>query len=145
MPSWVDTAVADYGRRMPAELALAWQEIKVETRSPGSTVARCLTREADRIRAALPRRAYLIALDEKGTACTTVALADHLQRWQALGDPVAMIIGGPDGLDQSLKQAARETLRLSDLTLPHPIVRVVLAEQLYRAWTINNGHPYHRT
>lgn len=145
MPSWVQAGVAEYGKRMPAELALTWHEIKAEPRTGSTSVAQCLDREAARIVAAMPRRAHAVVLDEVGARCTTQALATHLARWQALGAPVAMVIGGPDGIADSLKHEASESLRLSDLTLPHPIVRVLLAEQLYRAWSINARHPYHRS
>jgi 23S rRNA (pseudouridine1915-N3)-methyltransferase len=86
----------------------------------------------------------VVALDERGTSLTTVALAQKLKAWQLENDAVALVIGGPDGLDPALRQAAHERIRLSDLTLPHAMVRVLLAEQLYRAWSINAGHPYHR-
>ncbi len=144
MPGWVDTAVDEYSKRMPAELAVQWHEIKAEPRTGSVNVAQCLAREAERIRTALPRRARIVVLDEHGARCNTMALAGHLERWQALVTPVAIVIGGPDGIADSLKLAAQESLRLSDLTLPHPIVRIVLAEQLYRAWTILARHPYHR-
>lgn len=144
MPAWVETAVDEYTRRMPAELALIWREVKAETRGKTTSSEQCLSREAARIQAALPKRGHTIVLDEHGKRCTTVQLAENLARWQELGTPISMVVGGPDGVHDSIKQQANETLRLSDLTLPHPIVRVVLAEQLYRAWTILMNHPYHR-
>ena len=100
--------------------------------------------ERVRIEAAIPRGARIVALDERGTSLTTVALADKLKAWQLGADDVALVIGGPDGLDPGFRQAAQERIRLSDLTLPHAMVRVLLIEQLYRAWSINAGHPYHR-
>jgi len=144
VPAWVNTGVQEYGKRLPAELALNWREVKTETRSKGVSIEQCLSREAARLQAAIPKQSHVILLDEHGKNCTTVKLSAHLSRWQNLGQPIAIIIGGPDGVDASIKQIANETLRLSDLTLPHPIVRVLLAEQLYRAWTILNHHPYHR-
>ena len=144
MPAWVQTGVAEYSKRMPAELAFDWREVKVETRGRNLSVEQCLSREATRLSAALPKRGHTILLDERGKTCTTARLATHLSRWQSLGTPVSIIVGGPDGVHDTIKQSASETLRLSDLTLPHPIVRIVLAEQLYRAWTILTGHPYHR-
>ena len=100
--------------------------------------------ERARIEAAIPRGARTVALDERGTSLTTAALAYKLKAWQLGADDVALVIGGPDGLDPGFRQAAHERIRLSDLTLPHAMVRVLLIEQLYRAWSINAGHPYHR-
>ncbi|NQW80773.1 MAG: 23S rRNA (pseudouridine(1915)-N(3))-methyltransferase RlmH, partial [Polaromonas sp.] len=100
--------------------------------------------ERSRIDAAIPKGMHIVALDERGTNITTVALADKLRLWQREGDDVSIVIGGPDGLDPGFKQAAHERIRLSDLTLPHAMVRVLLIEQLYRAWSITVNHPYHR-
>jgi len=144
MPAWVSDGVQEYGKRMPAELALNWREVKTETRNKSVSIAQCLSREAARLQAAIPKQSHVVLLDEHGQACTTVKLSAHLARWQSLGSPISIIIGGPDGVDPTIKQMANETLRLSDLTLPHPVVRVLLAEQLYRAWTILTHHPYHR-
>ena len=96
------------------------------------------------IEAAIPKGAHVVALDERGKSLTTVALAQRLKEWQLEGRDVALVIGGPDGLDPQFKRAAHERIRLSDLTLPHAMVRVLLVEQLYRAWSINANHPYHR-
>jgi 23S rRNA (pseudouridine1915-N3)-methyltransferase len=103
-----------------------------------------MAREAQRIRAQLPPRCKLVVLDERGEDLTTVALAQRLAGWQLDAAPVAIVIGGPDGIAPELRTAADQTLRLSSLTLPHALVRVLLAEQLYRAWSINAQHPYHR-
>jgi 23S rRNA (pseudouridine1915-N3)-methyltransferase len=103
-----------------------------------------MTAEAGRLEAALPRGAHRVVLDERGTARSTAQLAERLQAWRRDGRDVAFVIGGPDGLDPGLKATAGETLRLSDLTLPHAFVRVLLAEALYRAWSLTEGHPYHR-
>ena len=100
--------------------------------------------DRERIEAAIPRGARTVVLDERGTALGTTALAERLTHWQSLGQDVALLIGGPDGLDPALRQSAHERIRLSDLTLPHAMVRVLLVEQLYRAWSLNAGHPYHR-
>jgi 23S rRNA (pseudouridine1915-N3)-methyltransferase len=100
--------------------------------------------ERERIEAQIARGMRIVALDERGTSLTTQALAAKLKAWQLEGDDVALVIGGPDGLDPDFRQAAHERIRLSDLTLPHAMVRVLLVEQLYRAWSINAGHPYHR-
>lgn len=144
MPAWVSEGVNEYSKRMPTELALNWREVKTEPRQKGGSVAQCLQREAARLQAGIPKQSHVVLLDERGRQCTTEKLSAHLARWQGLGTPITIIIGGPDGVDPTIKQAAHETLRLSDLTLPHPIVRVLLAEQLYRAWSILTNHPYHR-
>ena len=143
MPAWVDQVVADYSGRMPAEFRVEWREVRAEQRT-GGTPAVWMAREAQRLRTALPPGATLVALDERGTDLTTRDLAARLQRWQHDAQPVALLIGGPDGLDPALKAEARDRLRLSSLTLPHPMVRVLLAEQLYRAWSVLANHPYHR-
>jgi 23S rRNA (pseudouridine1915-N3)-methyltransferase len=103
-----------------------------------------MAQEAERIRAALPRRARVVALDEHGAGLTTRALAQRVEQWMAAGNDVAFIVGGADGIDAGLKSAAHETLSLSSLTLPHALVRVLLAEQLYRAVSLLGNHPYHR-
>lgn len=147
MPAWVETAVADYTRRMPSEIRLEWREIRAEPRARnagGDAIARCMSREAQRIRAAEPAGARRVVLDERGKDLGTRALADRLAAWREAANPVAILVGGPDGLDPALKRDADETIRLSSLTLPHALVRVLLAEQLYRAWTVLSNHPYHR-
>jgi len=144
MPSWVDEAVDDFARRMPAEWRVDWKTVKAEPRTGGGSPAQWKAREAQRIRDALPDGARLVVLDERGADLDSAGLAARLGAWRRAGDPVALVIGGPDGLDAALKAQAPESLRLSSLTLPHALVRVLLAEQLYRAWSINAGHPYHR-
>ena len=150
MPGWVDAAVTDYLKRLPPELRIECAAVRTEPRTgdaarrSAAATATLLAREADRIRAQLPARARLIVLDERGADLTTVALAARLGAWQRDAAPVANAIGGPDGLDAGLRGDAAETIRLSSLTLPHALVRVLLAEQLYRAWSVNAGHPYHR-
>lgn len=144
MPEWVQTAWQDFAKRMPRDCALDLREVKADARTQGRTVPQMMSAEAQRIEAAIPAHALRVILDEHGQDLTTTALAHHLKAWQASGTDVAFIIGGPDGLDPALKQTARQTLRLSSLTLPHAMVRVLLAEQLYRAWSILAGHPYHR-
>ena len=144
MPAWVQTAVGDYTGRMPAEFVVEWREVRAEQRSAGANAAVWMAREAQRIRAALPSGARVMALDERGTDLDTRQFAERLRRWQQHAQPVAILIGGPDGLDDELKSNASERLRLSSLTLPHPLVRVILAEQLYRAWSVLASHPYHR-
>ena len=144
MPGWVDTAVDDYARRMPAELRVEWRAVRAEPREAAGGAARCMTREAARIRDALPQGARLVMLDERGADLDSVGLSRRLLGWQHDARPVALVIGGADGIDPALKAQADETLRLSSLTLPHALARVLLAEQLYRAWSIASGHPYHR-
>lgn len=144
MPDWAQTAWADYAKRFPPELRLELKAIKTEPRSGGRTTEQIMTAERQRIEAAIPSGTHVVALDERGSALTTAALAAKLSQWQGQGGDVALLIGGPDGLHPALRQAAHERIRLSDLTLPHAMVRVLLVEQLYRAWSINAGHPYHR-
>lgn len=143
-PAWVVEGWNDYAKRMPRESALELIEVKPESRSTGKTVAVMMASEAQRINAALPNQCLRVVLDEHGDATTTRQLADRLKKWMSGGQDVALIIGGPDGLDASIKQSANETLRLSSLTLPHALVRVILAEALYRAASLLKGHPYHR-
>jgi len=143
VPDWAATAWDDYAKRFPPELRLELKAVKTEPRG-SRTVEQLMAAERERIAAAIPRGAHVVALDERGTALTTTALAARLKTWQLDAADVALVIGGPDGLDPSLRAAAHERIRLSDLTLPHAMVRVLLAEQLYRAWSINAGHPYHR-
>jgi 23S rRNA (pseudouridine1915-N3)-methyltransferase len=143
VPDWAQTAWDDYAKRFPHDLKLELRAVKTEPRA-SKTVAALYAAERSRIEGVLPKGCRVVALDERGSALTTQALAGKLQQWQLEGDDVALVIGGPDGLDPAFKQAAHERIRLSDLTLPHAMVRVLLVEQLYRAWSINANHPYHR-
>lgn len=143
VPDWAQTAWDDYAKRFPYELKVELKTVKTEPRG-SKTVETLYAAERARIEAVIPKGCRIVALDERGTALTTMGLANKLQNWQLESDDVALIIGGPDGLDPAFKQAAHERIRLSDLTLPHAMVRVVLIEQLYRAWSINANHPYHR-
>ena len=143
MPAWVDAAFGDFAKRMPAELRLELKEVKAEPRA-GKKAAQLMAAEAARIEAAVPRGARRVVLDEHGDRVTSAQLAARIAAWQGEGRDAALIVGGPDGIDSALKARAEETLRLSDLTLPHALVRVVVAEAIYRAWSINAGHPYHR-
>jgi 23S rRNA (pseudouridine1915-N3)-methyltransferase len=143
MPAWVEAAYAEYAKRMPTEFRLDLRELKAQARS-GAATETILAREAEAIRAALPKRARVIALDERGDAVTSKELADLMRGWREAGDPIAFVIGSADGLDSSIKQGAHKLLRLSNMTLPHGLARVLLAEQLYRAYSIIEGHPYHR-
>lgn len=143
VPEWAQTAWDDYAKRFPPELRLELRAVKTEPRGSKSLDA-LYAAERERIAAQIPRHARTVVLDERGTALSTQALAARLRDWQGAGDDVALVIGGPDGLDPAFRAAAHERIRLSDLTLPHAMVRVLLVEQLYRAWSINAGHPYHR-
>jgi len=143
VPDWAQTAWDDYAKRFPFELKVELKVVKTEPRASKS-LETLFAAERARIEAAIPKGFRIVALDERGTALSTMALAQKLESWQLSGDDVALVIGGPDGLDPAFRQAAHERIRLSDLTLPHAMVRVLLIEQLYRAWSINANHPYHR-
>ena len=143
VPDWAQTAYNDYAKRFPPEIKVELKAVKTEARA-SKTVDSLLLAEKSRIEAAIARGTRIVALDERGTSVTTVALAERLKAWQLSGDDVAIVIGGPDGLEAGFKKAAHERLRLSDLTLPHAMARVLLIEQLYRAWSITINHPYHR-
>jgi 23S rRNA (pseudouridine1915-N3)-methyltransferase len=147
MPDWAQTAYDDYAKRFPPELKVELKAVKTEPRG-SKTLETIYAAERERIEAAIQssigRNARIVALDERGTTLTTKALAVKLNGWQLESDDVALVIGGPDGLDPAFRQAAHERIRLSDLTLPHAFARVLLIEQLYRAWSVNANHPYHR-
>ena len=143
-PAWADEAWAEFAKRLPAEMRLELKVLKAEPRSSGKTAAQCMAAEATRFDAALPKGVRRVVLDEHGTRLTTAQLAQRLGVWRGDGRDAALLIGGPDGLAADLKASADETLRLSDLTLPHAFARVLLAEALYRAWSLLEGHPYHR-
>ncbi len=143
-PAWVADGFAEYARRMPPEARIDLVELKPESRSGGKTAQQMMAAEGARILAAVPPSATLVALDEHGRDTDTRALAAHYGRWQRAGGDVAFAIGGPDGLHDSVKSRAATLLRLSSLTLPHALVRVILAEALYRAVSVARGHPYHR-
>jgi 23S rRNA (pseudouridine1915-N3)-methyltransferase len=142
-PAWADAAWADFEKRFPPEMRLQLQALKAEPRGTRS-VAQCIAAEAQRLDAAVPKGARRIVLDEHGMALNTRQLAERHRFWLGDGRDVAFVIGGPDGLAENLKSGCDETLRLSDLTLPHALARVLLAEALYRAWSVTAGHPYHR-
>lgn len=143
-PAWADTAWADFAKRFPPEMRLELRELKAEPRSGGKTAAQCMAAEAQRFEAALPKGVRRVVLDERGTRLTTPQLAERIKAWREDGRDCALLIGGPDGLDHALKATGDETMRLSDLTLPHAFARVLLAEALYRGWSVLEGHPYHR-
>ena len=137
MPRWVNEAVDEYAKRFGREVQYTLKEIKPEKRGSGVTAAQGIVD-------ALPEHAFLVALDERGIAPTSLQLAEYLRQWQQNGESVCFVIGGADGMTDALKRRANLLLRLSSLTLPHGMVRVLLTEQLYRAVSILNHHPYHR-
>jgi len=144
MPSWVDEGYRAYAKRMPPGTALELIEIKAEARTMGKAVTQILDAEARRIRAVLPKGGRVIALDEHGKDLSSCGLAVQFEAWMQERGPLVFLIGGADGLDAALKKSATMQLRLSSMTLPHGLARVLLAEQLYRALSIIGGHPYHR-
>ena len=145
MPAWVDAGYEEYAKRMPREAPLKLVEVKAEPRAEeGGGVERITEAEARRVNAAIPKGALKIVLDERGRSFSTKDLAARFTGWQMEGRDVAFVIGGADGLAETAKRDADVMWSLSPLTLPHGLVRVVLAEQLYRAWTILKNHPYHR-
>lgn len=143
IPDWAQTAWTDYAKRFPPDFRVELKAVKTEPRS-AKTLAQIVAAERVRIEAAIPKGSRVVALDERGTTINTKQLAERLTQWQLAADPVVWVIGGPDGLDPEWRDAAHERIRLSDLTLPHAMVRVLLIEQLYRAWSIQAQHPYHR-
>jgi len=143
MPDWAQSAFDDYAKRFPPEIKLDVRLVKTQPRH-SSDVAGIMAAERQRIEAQIPKGVRLVVLDERGDAMTTKQLAQSLTDWQMGGTDIALVIGGPDGLDPGFKQQAHQRIRLSSLTLPHAMARVLLVEQLYRAWSVNANHPYHR-
>jgi 23S rRNA (pseudouridine1915-N3)-methyltransferase len=144
MPAWIEAGVAEYVKRMPPECRITLKEIKPVERSGSKTAETVMALERAKIEAAIPKASRIIALDERGKDLTTMQLSQHLTQWQQDGRDVTFVIGGADGLDAGFKASADMLVRISSMTLPHGMVRVLLAEQLYRAWSITQNHPYHR-
>jgi 23S rRNA (pseudouridine1915-N3)-methyltransferase len=144
MPVWVSQGIAEYSKRLPRELKLVWREIPLARRGKEVSATQMCAAEGEQILRAISPGERVIALDVTGKRLTTGQLAQQLQAWQMSGDNYSFLIGGPDGLSPACLSRADQRWSLSDLTLPHPLVRVLLAEQLYRAWTITTNHPYHR-
>lgn len=144
MPGWVEQGFGEYVKRMPPESKIKLIEITAGKRGKNSDTQRLTQQEGEKMLAAIPKGAKVVALDVLGQACSTEALAQELKGWQASGQDIAILIGGPEGLAEDCLKQAQQKISLSQLTLPHPLVRVVLAEQLYRATTILKGHPYHK-
>ena len=144
MPSWITEGFNEYTKRMPREAKIELIEIKPEPRTTGKSVPQIMEAEAQRIRAALPNDVLRVVLDERGTHLTTKQLTQQLKDWMGGGRDIAFIIGGADGLHESIRSNANLLLALSAMVLPHGMVRVLLAEQLYRAHSLLHNHPYHR-
>ncbi|MDC0664041.1 23S rRNA (pseudouridine(1915)-N(3))-methyltransferase RlmH [Marinobacter sp. SS21] len=144
MPDWVNQGYADFARRMPAELALELSEIPLAHRGKNPDVPRLMQKEGEALLAAAGPRDRVIAMEVGGRSWSTEQLAEQLEKWQLDGRDVSFLVGGPDGLAPACRDRADQHWSLSPLTLPHPLVRILLAEQLYRAWTITRNHPYHR-
>jgi len=143
VPAWAQTAWDEYAKRFPPDIKITLKTVKTEPRA-SKTLAQIWAAEKSRIEAVLPKDCLRIWLDEKGKSLSTANLAEKWKGWQDEATEVALIIGGPDGFDPTIRQGGHELLRLSDLTLPHAMVRVLLIEQLYRAWSMLTNHPYHR-
>ena len=143
MPNWVQQGYNEYAKRLPRECDLVLREIPPDKRRSGD-ISRITKEEGERMLTALPPRAHVVTLDIPGRPWTTEDLAKSLERWLANGQPVALMVGGPEGLSQDVRDKAQESWSLSPLTFPHPLVRVIVAEQIYRAWSLLNNHPYHR-
>jgi 23S rRNA (pseudouridine1915-N3)-methyltransferase len=145
MPAWVTQAYQDYAKRLPRECTLRLVEIPLGQRGKTRTAAQSRNEEGRQMLAALPRDCLVVALDVEGQPWSTETLADNLQQWLGSGRDVALLVGGPDGLSPDCLARAERRWSLSALTYPHALVRVIVAEQLYRAWTLSTGHPYHRS
>jgi 23S rRNA (pseudouridine1915-N3)-methyltransferase len=144
MPVWITDAYSEYAKRLPRECELVLREIAPGKRGKTADIARVTENEGDRMLAALPRDAHVVALDVAGKEWSTPELAETLARWLESGRDVALLVGGPDGLSPACLKRADQRWSLSKLTFPHPVVRIILAEQIYRAWSILQHHPYHR-
>ncbi len=144
MPAWVEQGVQAYSKRLPAEINFEIKEIPLGRRGKGADIKRAIVTEGRQMMTLIPAADKVIALEMKGKSWSTAQLAQTLQQWQREGDNISLLVGGPDGLAAECVSRANQQWSLSALTLPHPLVRIVLAEQLYRAWAINNNHPYHR-
>jgi 23S rRNA (pseudouridine1915-N3)-methyltransferase len=144
MPAWVVDGYNEYAKRLPRECSLHLHEIAPSKRGKSGSASQWMREEGDRLLNQIPDNHHVVALDVKGKPWSTEQLAEQMKSWLADGRDVSLIVGGPDGMDQRCLQRANQTWSLSALTLPHPLVRIVMAEQLYRAWTVLQNHPYHR-
>lgn len=144
MPAWVETGFAEYAQRMRGDVTLSLVEVASQKRSKQANLQKIAEQEANKLLAAIPKGAYVVALDERGKQHSTQSLAQEMSGWMQNGQPLALLIGGPEGLAPQCLEVADARLSLSRLTFPHPLVRILIAEQLYRAWCVLRGHPYHR-
>lgn len=144
LPDWINEGFAEYAKRLPPECKLHLVELPAVKRAKNYPVAQAIEEEGKRLLEAIPKNCHVIALDERGTLWNTMTLSQQFAQWQQQGQSVALLVGGADGLSDSCKEAAKQQWSLSPLTLPHGLVRVMVAEQLYRAWSILQNHPYHR-
>lgn len=144
MPKWVTQGFEEYSRRFPRDLSFHLVEIAAGKRGKNADIARILDKEGEQMLNAIPKGSRIVTLEVEGKAHDTPSLAKRLEQWQLDGRDVALLVGGPEGLAPACIKASEEKWSLSALTLPHPLVRIFLAESLYRAWSLNNNHPYHR-
>lgn len=144
MPDWVEAGVAEYRKRLPPEIQFEIRDLPLAKRGKNTDIRRAIAQEGEAMLAAIPRGDRVIALDVKGRSISTESLAESLSSWRMEGDNISILVGGPDGLAEPCLSAASQKWSMSAMTLPHPLVRVMFAEQLYRAWTILANHPYHR-
>ena len=144
MPEWVNIGYSEFSKRMPPEIQIKLIEITPSVRNKATPIEKNIKEEGERIQSAIPSNSRLIVLDEKGKNFSSVDLSKKMESWLPMGQDISIVIGGADGVDNVIKQQAVEKWSLSSLTLPHALVRVVVAEQLYRGWSMLKGHPYHR-
>lgn len=144
MPAWVEQGYQEYAKRLPSDCALELVEINPGHRAKNTSKEKAMQQEAEALKKAIRPQDHVVALDVKGKPWSTEQLAENLSNWRMQGGDVALLIGGPDGMTQDVLSLAKQRWSLSNLTLPHPLVRVLMAEQLYRAWSILQGHPYHK-
>lgn len=144
MPAWIEQGYQEYAQRMPAEARLELKEIAPGKRGKNADIKRIIEDEGQRLIAAIPRSAHIVVLDVEGRAHSTEQLAQRMDDWMHSGQDICLLVGGPEGLSAECRALAHEKWSLSPLTFPHPLVRVILAEQLYRAWSVLRNHPYHR-
>lgn len=144
MPAWVTQGFNEYARRFPRDLAFELVEISAGKRGKNADIARILEKEGEQLLNAIPKGNRIVTLEVEGKPWDTPQLASQLERWQFDGRDVALLVGGPEGLSPACIEASEQKWSLSSLTLPHPMVRILIAESLYRAWSVNNNHPYHR-
>ncbi len=144
MPSWVQQGYQEFAKRLPKECELVLKEIAPGKRLKNTDLARLVKEEGERMVSAIPSGSHVVALDLKGKSWSTNELSIALKNWLESGRNISLLVGGPEGLADAARAKANESWRLSDLTFPHPLVRIIVAEQLYRAWSILRNHPYHR-